>query len=83
MNLQGAKAQLFLWTDLSEEDLQAVWTAGLETPTSAAVLQRASADLGSKTDLQAAIELDLYRQALRQGKVYSVMHTACTAGCGL
>ncbi len=58
-----------MWTDLSEKDLQLVLKAGLETPDAAAVLQKAGADTDNETDLQKAIELDLYKQTLQQGQV--------------
>ncbi len=54
---------------MSEKDLQSVWKAGLETPDAAAVLQKAGGDTDNATDLQKAIELDLYKQTLRQGQV--------------
>ena len=54
---------------MSEKDLQSVWKAGLETPEAAAVLQNPGADTDNETDLQKAIELDLYKQTLRQGQV--------------
>ncbi|KAL0039575.1 hypothetical protein WJX77_002257 [Trebouxia sp. C0004] len=64
----GVRAPLFVWTDLSEKDLQSVWKAGLETPDAAAVLQKAGGDTGNETDLQKAIEMDLYKQTLRHGQ---------------
>ncbi|DBB17321.1 TPA: hypothetical protein ACH3X3_014364 [Trebouxia sp. C0006] len=64
----GVRAPLFVWTDLSEKDLQSVWKTGLETPDAAAVLQKAGGDTDNATDLQKAIELDLYKQTLRQGQ---------------
>lgn len=54
---------------MSEKDLQSVWKAGLATPEAAAVMQKPGADTDNETDLQKAIELDLYKQTLRQGQV--------------
>ncbi len=70
---QGVQAPLFLWTHLTEKDLQSVWQAGLESPDAVAVLQQAAAEADNKTHLQQAIELDLYKQTLRQGQVLGLL----------
>ena len=66
---QVAHEQLFVWTDLTEQDLRSIKQSGLETPASVAVLQKAATQSTTRTDLQQAIELDLYKQTIRQGKV--------------
>ena len=66
---QVAHEPLFIWTDLTEQDLRSVWQSGLGSPNSAAILQKAASESLGRTDLQQGIELDLYVQTLRQGKV--------------
>lgn len=66
---QVARDPLFVWTDLTEKDLQSLRQFGLGSPNSAAILQKAATQSLSRTDSQQGIELDLYVQTLRQGKV--------------
>ena len=67
--LQVARDPLFVWTDLTEKDLQSLSQAGLAAPNSVAILQQAAAQDTIRTDLQQAIEMDLYKQTIRQGQV--------------
>ena len=67
---QVAQEPLFVWTDLSEQDLQSLWRCGLESPNSAAILQKAATQSQTRTELQQQTELELYKQTLRQGKVF-------------
>ena len=60
---------LFVWTDLSEKDVQLLRQSGMDSPNSTAILQKAATQSTSRTDLQQQIELELYKQTLRQGKV--------------
>ena len=74
---QVAQEPLFVWTDLSEQDLQSLWQSGLESPKSAAILQKAAIQSQNRTELQQQTELELYKQTLRQGKVLLVI---CVVG---
>ena len=67
--LQVASDPLFVWTDLTEKDLQSLRQTGLEAPNSVAILQQAATQDTSRTELQHTIETDLYKQTIRQGKV--------------
>ncbi|KAL3143342.1 hypothetical protein ABBQ38_002177 [Trebouxia sp. C0009 RCD-2024] len=69
---QVARDPLFVWTDLTEKDLQSLRQFGLGSPNSAAILQKAATQSLSRTDSQQGIELDLYVQTLRQGKGMSL-----------
>ena len=69
MPLQVSQTTLYVWSDLSEKDMQLLNKLDLQEPDSAAVLAKAAAQTSGRTDTQQAIEMDLFRQTLKAGKV--------------